>query len=349
MKKIKQILLTALVSFCACTANSQGTKPGYAHLYVYNFEYKAWFEKNNIKKCIITSEIEVIKTEKGYKKDRYGDDPTVEIIQLKKTNSGKIYSYRYGKDIETYTYNNSGQLIKHFRIDEDGYTEKIIYTYNLDGHLANLKKYSRGVLSVDFTLVYDQKGRLIEEKRHTKVVSLSGETGYSDETIIFTYDDKNRWIGSIHYNADKTKGDQLKINYKEGGKRVEITQKSGYLTSFVPDITYVYDDRGNEIEILNYNYGGSTLNFKLVYKYNGDDQIEISQRYNENNKVPTTEEFSYNEHNDVLKLTSTGFNANETTYEYVYDKNGIWTEQVRCKKSKYTTKFMMTKRKISYN
>jgi hypothetical protein len=348
MEKIKHILLIAFVSLFTFSAFSQGYKPGYTQSFTDDFEYKAWFEKNNIKKCVITSDIEVDKTEKGYKKDRYGGDPTIEIIQLKKTNSGKIYSYRSGKDLETYTYNSSDQLISYVRKDEDGYTEKTILTYSLNGRLAVLEKYSKRVLRARYSLIYDEKGRLVEEKSHSKIVNFSGDAGYTDQTLRLTYDDQNRCIEAIRYDVDKKEIDHIKIAYKNGGNRFEITQKSGYLTNFVPEMTYVYDEKGNEIERLSYSHGGS-LDFRLVFSYYNDDQLEKFQRFNENNKVITDEEFSYNEHNDVLKIINKAFNANETTFEYTYDKNGQWTEQVGTEKGRYSTKYSMTKRKISYN
>lgn len=250
------------------------------------------------------------------KYDQYGN-----LIEYNEYNSDSslkyksIYKYEENnKRIEDNTYNPDGSLVRRdiYRYSKTGKRtierstsygktpyNSTISKYEKNGNQIEVKYYNKDGIEILFnTYLYDEYGNMTEEKRF---VHFNGALSFSNH-LNYKYDNQGNQIEWSSYDSSgnltskvKSKYDKNKIieeEYSDGEKRI-----------------YIYDDRGNQIEMtrdLN-NFGLGFVKFFYTYdKYGNKIREEQSQSNNEDYKV-------WNFAN---------------TYEYVYDENGNWIKKV---------------------
>lgn len=250
------------------------------------------------------------------KYDQYGN-----LIEYNGYNSDGSLKYKSifkyeenNKRIEDNTYNPDGSLVRRdiYRYSKTGmrtierstsYAKKpynsMISKYEKNGNQIEVKYYNQdGIERIFITYLYDEYGNMIEEKRFdvfNGVLSFSSHLTYKydkqgNQIEYNTYDSDNNLASKVKSKYDKNK--IIEEEFSDGEKRI-----------------YIYDDKGNQIEMtqdLN-NFGLGFVKFMYTYDIYGNViREEQSQSNNEDYKV-------WNFAN---------------TYEYVYDDNGNWIKKI---------------------
>jgi len=88
--------------------------------------------------------------------------------------------------VDTFTYNEQGQLVKHI-YDFEGYKDKYEYTHNADGTIS-VKHFTTGLNSDVYTFSHDGK---IYDNKVEENVAAAGDIPAHIDTHTYTYDNKN--------------------------------------------------------------------------------------------------------------------------------------------------------------
>jgi len=202
--------------------------------------------------------------------------------------------------------------------------EKYIYFYKnpplYDDHFnipsslkENLKKIQEELI-VERT-VFDLNGNIILEAKN-------GIQGDFRSKLTFTYDNEGNLIKKLIFKNEKEISGKVLFNYDILNKHVE---KKEYDEDDVLQIDEVskYNDKGNEIEKIEYFYKGSEMSIQITTSiYDKDDQLTemvfISQDYDgnvkeERHKLPLSSNLNVSQQTVSEKIT-----------EYDYDTLGNW-------------------------
>jgi len=147
-----------------------------------------------------------------------------------------------------------------------------------------------------WTSSYNSNGNLIEVKTYDSQNNLTNiqlnkydEYGNKIEMLLKKPESENGWKYVYKYNFDNKKIEQLR--YKPDG-------------SLKDKRTYSYDENGNENLQVKFNPDGSFT--KFVSEYDEMDNMTVQNWFNEQDEQ-----------------------KHQTSFEYVYDKNGNWTSKRR--------------------
>jgi len=165
------------------------------------------------------------------------DDKGNVIENTEKVHLPGIATYKYndkGKTIEeffnfpsdgswgkyTYTYNESGNLIKVYQINQ--YNEESSYTYKYDAKgnkIESNSKYSNN------SMKYDVKGNRVEETSY--------KNGKIDYKLIYKYDQQGNVIESLRYNSEGCSNEKsiyiyVYDNFKNWIKKTSYTENNSF-------------------------------------------------------------------------------------------------------------------------
>lgn len=228
-----------------------------------------------------------------YGLDEYREfDEKGNLIELKAFRSnGNLTSkstFKYddkGNRIEENSYNSEGNL-----------TKKWTYKHDEKGNKIERKIYdSEGVLNFKVDFDYDENGNLLEENSYDSKDTYNGK-------ITYQYDKKENVIERNNYDSEGALNFKDNFDYNENGQMVE---ENSYISEDLDSkTTYMYDNKGNNIERISYNSDGR-LDSKITYKH--DDKGNIIE---------------YNFYNSDGSLNK------KRTHQYEYDKKGNWLREI---------------------
>ncbi|AZQ57282.1 hypothetical protein EJ994_00095 [Maribacter sp. MJ134] len=205
----------------------------------------------------------------------------------------------FDSNISSYKiYDKNEKVIEYGKYKKDGTIyEKTFYTRNEEGVAQKtIKKNSLDELKSYWTSHYDSNNNLIEVKTYNSQNKLTNiqsnkydEDGNNIEMLLKKPESENGWKYVYKYNFDNKKIEQLR--YKPDG-------------SLKDKRTYSYDEDGNENLQVKFNPDGSFT--KFVSEYDEMDNMIVQNWFNEQDEQ-----------------------KHQTSFEYVYDKNGNWTSKRR--------------------
>lgn len=213
--------------------------------------------------------------------------------------------------------------------DRISYTQRTTYAYDIHGNIVEEKRYWGGELDTVSSYRYDDWGNRISERHwdHSGLIPLPKSSSKT------TYDDQNRILTAIYYNAWGQENYRLTYTYddeansytcadstgtpniyylNENGKIVRLLQESLGLHY---ERIYEYDDRGNHIRTTTYEEGKPYSRFERHF----DDQNRQIWEGDYDAAGNLEREISY-EYDDVAH-TMTIHHSWGTHYSY-YDPDG---------------------------
>ena len=195
-------------------------------------------------------------------------------------------------------FDQSEKVLEIRRYAKDGsLQEKTIYERNEDGLAQKaMKKNSSDELKSYWNYEYDSNGSMVAVKTYDSKGNLTKvqSNKYDDrdnliEMILLKPGNESGWKFIYKYNSHNKKTERLR--YKPDG-------------SLKDRRTYSYDEGGNEILQIKFNPDGSFM--KFVSKYDRMNNMTVQNWLNEE-----------------------GEQIHQTSFEYVYDKNGNWISKRR--------------------
>jgi len=222
-----------------------------------------------------------------------------EVIYKPENGEIKHRENLFNSNISSYMiFDKNEKVIESGQYDQDGFLyEKTIYERNEEGEIQKgIKKNSSNEVVSYWTYLYDSKRNIIEVNTYDSKNQLTDiqtnkydEFGNNIEMLLMTPGSQNTWKYIYKYNSENKKIEQLR--YKPDG-------------SLKDRRTYSYDEDGNENIEYKFNPDGSFM--KFVSEYDKMRNITIQYWFNEQEEQ-----------------------TDETTFEYVYDKNGNWITNKR--------------------
>jgi|GEM_PF-1811114 len=229
--------------------------------------------------------------------------PKIKMVKevLYKPENGQLKKREnlFDSNISSYKiYDKNEKVIEYGKYKKDGTNyEKTFYTRDEKGVAQKtIKKNSSDELKTYWTSHYDSNNNLIEVKTYNSQNKLTNiqlnkydENGNNIEMLIKKPESKNGWKYVYNYNFDNQKIEQLR--YKPDG-------------SLKDKRTYSYDEDGNENLQVKFNPDGGFT--KFVSEYDEMNNMTVQNWFNEQDEQ-----------------------KHQTSFEYVYDKNGNWTSKRR--------------------
>lgn len=211
-------------------------------------------------------------------------------------------------------YDKNEKGIEHGQYERDGSLyEKTFYERNEKGDaLKAMQKNSSDEVKSYWTYKYDSDNNMIEVKTYDSKNNLTNiqsnkydEKGNNIEMLLKNPLNDKVWKYVYRYNSDNQKIEQFR--YKPDG-------------SLKDRRTYTYNEKGNEFEEFQHKPDGTIM--KFVSEYDEMDNLTIQNWFNEQ-----------------------GEQTHQTSFEYVYDKNGNWITK---KRSSNGVLKLVWERKIEY-
>ena len=229
--------------------------------------------------------------------------PKMKMVKevLYKPENGQLKSRDnlFNSNISSYMiFDKNEKVIESGRYETDGLLyEKTLYERNEEGVAQKaIKKNSSDELKSYWTYEYDSNNNMIEVRTYDSNNNLTNiqsnkydGNGNNIEILMKKPDGENGWRYVYEYNFDNKKIEQFR--YKPDG-------------SLKDRRTYSYDKNGNENLQFKFNPDGSFM--KFVSEYDEMDNLTVQNWFNEQDKQ-----------------------THQTSFEYVYDKNGNWISKRR--------------------
>jgi hypothetical protein len=223
---------------------------------------------------------------------------------LYKVENGELKSRTslFESNLNSYTiYDKNEKPIEFGQYETDGSIyEKTFHERNDKGDaLKAMQKNSSDEVKSYWTYEYDSDNNMIEVKTYDSENSLtkiqsnkSDENGNSIEMVLKNSESDIGWKYVYKYNSDNKKIEQLR--YEPDG-------------SLLDRRTYNYNEKGNEFEQFQHKPDGTIM--KFVSEYDEMGNLTIQNWFNEQKEQ-----------------------THQTSFEYVYDKNGNWITKRRSSK-----------------
>lgn len=224
--------------------------------------------------------------------------PEKPIIKALKSNRDSVFTIKY----DTYQiFSKNGKLIENSRFENDGSLyQKSKNELDKNGKLIKgIRFNSTGGIKEKWNYIYDKNENLTEVKYYSAEGELTNiqqnvydKKGNKIEMLRTNLKRNTVWKDTYVYNGANKKVEQL--NYKPDG-------------SLKGRRTYNYNEKGNKFEELYYKPDGTIM--KFVSEYDEMDNLIIQNWFNEQ-----------------------GEQTHQTSFEYIYDKNGNWITKKRSSK-----------------
>lgn len=229
--------------------------------------------------------------------------PKIRMVKevIYKPENGKLKNRKnlFNKNISSYTiFDKNEKVIENGQYEMDGSLyEKIIYERNEEGIAQKaMIKNSSNELKSYWTYEYDSNGNMIKVKTYDSENNLTNiqsnkydKKGNSIEMLLKRPGNERGWKHVYKYNSNNKKIEQFR--YKPDG-------------SLKDQRTYSYDKDGNENLQFKLNPDGSFM--KFVSEYDKMGNLTVQNWFNEQ-----------------------GEQTHQTSFEYIYDKNGNWISKRR--------------------
>ncbi len=247
-------------------------------------------------------------------------------IHLKDENlKGAIQSYEKKTYIVT---PSTGELVQK-------YDEK--KSFDTSGNLIGIATFGNDTKLDSKTVYKYEAGHLV-----SKIVYNSA--GKEDKITQYEYDAENRLTSQKKYNSAGQLQYQTRYFYNSKGQMLSEHK-------LIPSINYTlkeayqYDANNYVIEIAKKARIGTT---KVTFSYNDMGKVAKKSDYNAMGELYSVIQYEYNQYGDKTGLKKYDADGKLTyfeTYQYLYDKQGNWTERTNFEKGK---KVSVEKRKVTY-
>ncbi|WP_428741142.1 RHS repeat domain-containing protein [Tenacibaculum sp.] len=240
-----------------------------------------------------------------------------EILYIAKNGELKSRENIFNSNIFSYVimaFDKNEKEIENGRYEKDGSLfEKTIYLRNEKGNIIKaMKKNSLNEIKNYSTYEYDSDNNMIEVK---------------------TYDSQNN-LTNIESNKYDSNGNNIETLLKstENGKGWKYVDKYNLENKKIEEFTYRPDGSLSERRTYSYDKDGNE-NIQFMFKPNGSYKKFVSEYDKMNNLILQN---WYNEKDEQ---------THQTSFEYVYDKNGNWITK---KRSSNGVLNMVLERQIEY-
>lgn len=238
-----------------------------------------------------------------------------EVIYKPENGELKNRENLFKSNISSYMiFDKNEKVIENGQYERDGSLyEKTIYKRNEEGEAQKaMKKNSSNEIKSYWNYVYDSNNKMIEVQTYDSENNLINiqsntydENGNNIEMLSKKPGSENGWRSVYKYNYDNKINEQFR--YKPDG-------------SLKDRRTYAYDEDGNESTQFMFNPDGSYT--KFVSEYDEMSNLTIQNWFNEQDEQ-----------------------THQTSFEYVYDKNGNWITKKRSSNGELS---MVWERQIEY-
>ncbi|MFK8271844.1 hypothetical protein [Capnocytophaga canimorsus] len=212
-------------------------------------------------------------------------------------------------------FNPEGQAVEQVLYDSDNSViSKALFFYSNTRKIKEEHYDKTGMLTEIYLITYDDTKK---EKQNTRYPFGSQK---STQNVICQIDENDNHIQCTVYSAEQIVKNTSYFLYNKAGQILQKAYRDSQERLYL-QIDYLYDSRGNLIEILQEDYDDFRKNFKINFQYNEKDEC-IEQVIGGNGKLPARSHFTYE-----------------------YDSQGNWIQ----KKVNYKGKFVfLVERKITY-
>lgn len=311
------LLLVCLVSCNSKTPDSNGTN----------------VPENSLGESYYGAPVKIVMTYSNESTSDADDkDDAYEVVSEKRNHTNEVFYNEKNLPVKhVVTYNNGDQII--FELEYDGKNNLIRKTSSKSGKLLyeykyfydesnNLikKLYSCQGSDYVYEYAYDENNNLIydstfEEWRDTKIIKRY--TYNSNGNLV-----KYQYSTTYGYHNDTT------YVYNAEGKLIEATETNGDGNYTIGDHEFTYDADGNLIKKV-FTCGDQTKMREYTYDASGNLSMEIYRVVNTNGSVYSlTDEYQYDEKNNLIRHVHTDNSGSESVYEYTYDEYGNKVKRV---------------------
>ena len=231
--------------------------------------------------------ISVKKTTCFVDKEPYvSSDKTIEYEYDEEGRHTKVTTFSAGELYETveYTYNENGDVIREFKIDQQG---------KRDEFETEIEYYADG----------------------TKRKEICVHNRYSENSVTYQYDEYGNEISAKSEKSERIS----EYTYNDEGLVVKLIQNTG-LDGKKKATEYIYDESGKVIEKTSYPVDRPDDKVIYTYTYDGEDCIKEEETY-WGRTVTTEYRYVYDENGRLVEQTTIERN-NESTTAYEYDEKG---------------------------
>lgn len=213
-------------------------------------------------------------------------------------------------------FNEMGNFTERIYSKNGKIDSKQTYIYNNQKNIIDKKEYdSDGILKLQTTYDYDEKGNKIEENTFGR---------FETQKTTYKYDDKGREVESlITFSFQGIDGSvELRIT-KEYDQKGNVIEEKNYnnRNQLSNRNIFTYDERGNRIKEIFIDLNTNESEEKNIYTYDKNNKkIEIQKYISKNLSEKTT--IKYDEKGNILEEHIIDFNRN-TLFKIVYKNNKI--------------------------
>ncbi len=203
---------------------------------------------------------------------------------------------------------------KNNKKNENLYT--ILYKYNSNNLLSELKYIEDGKMKYSWEFTYDQKGRNIESIKyspdHSIIESWKIDYTENDDTLAIIKYNKKGVAQLMKYYTYGPDGELL--GYKDFNKEDETLNEWRYIYDASKNLNEVhyYNARGIA-SIKKYKYKDGKINNEKIFLYNGYFDPDYSYSF--------LKSYKYNSHgdvNEIIEIDTYGTIKSITRYNYIY-------------------------------
>lgn len=230
------------------------------------------------------------------------------------------------------TYDDGDQFIYEFEYDDKNnlirkthsWPNKLIYeyTYSYDENNNMIKKiYSNQGSNHIYEYAFDENDNLIYESELTE---------WSNTKIVkqYTYNDDGN-MANRQYSASFGYTSDITYFYNSEGRLIAVNEKNNDDGDYtIGRHEFSYDTDGNLIKKV-YTCKDETKMREYTYDARGNLLMEVYQYVGSNGYVyKVTDEYEYDDRNNLIRHTNTGNDGRECVYEYTYDEYGNKVKRV---------------------
>ncbi len=219
-------------------------------------------------------------------------------------------------------YNKEGYIIESIDLDADNsIIQKEIFLFDKKGNKIEELLYNE-------ENEMEQRTKIRYNPLKLPIQSVSEDNkGRKIQRLVYRYDDQGYLIQLIGYD---NRGKMSEKSYYSYDQRGNLIQYLGFGQFDNRTINYKYNDSNRIIELLCMDIKGNFIE-KFFFQYGEQKGSEKRISVNINNKILHTDNYLYDEYNNLLELTHLDINGlikEQHAFVYQYDTKGNWTSQI---------------------
>ncbi len=211
---------------------------------------------------------------------------------------------------ESYTYDESGNVLTDTFSDSEGYTDTSVYTYDDSGNLSTIDSTDSEGTTRTYTYTYNESGNLLSETYAESYAEGEDNTwGYTDTftydengnrsaksrlysdgiiaSSIYTYDEDGNLLTEVYSYSDSDGAAYVFTwTYDSYGNVVTETAEKDGTVYYTGTYTYTYDANGNALALTYANSDEEA--YTRYYTYDGHENLLVETEYRDGELYSTT-------------------------------------------------------------